>query len=60
MQEKSNEIYNLDHDTRYMKIRNDKQLEGLNKSVQLMSDKFGEYEKERKEKEKIIDNLQCE
>lgn len=32
------------------RIKGDKQLEELKKSVEIMSDKFDEYEKERKEK----------
>ena len=37
-----------------------KQLEELKSSVEVMSDKFDEYEKDRKEKEKIINGLQNE
>ena len=60
MQENGTEIYNLEHDRRNIQIKDDKQLEDLNKSVQLMSDKFDVYEEDCKEKEKIIDSLQCE
>ena len=35
-----------------MQIKGDKQLEELKSSVEIMSDKFDEYEKDRKEKEK--------
>ena len=43
-----------------MQIKGDKQLEELKSSVEVMSDKFDEYEKDRKEKEKIINGLQNE
>ena len=60
MQENGTEIYNLEHDTRNIQIKDDKQLEDLNKSVQLMSNKIDVYEEDCKEKEKIIDSLQWE
>ena len=43
-----------------MEIKRDKQLEELKSSVEVMSDKFDEYEKDRKENEKIINRLQSE
>ena len=43
-----------------MQIKGDKQLEELKSSVEVMSDKFDEYKKDRKEKEKIINGLQNE
>ena len=43
-----------------MQIKGDKQLEELKSSVEVMSDKFDEYEKDCKEKEKIINGLQNE
>ena len=43
-----------------MQIKGDTQLEELKSSVEVMSDKFDEYEKDRKEKEKIINGLQNE
>ena len=43
-----------------MQIKGDKQLEELKKSVESMSDKCDEYEKDHKEKEKNINSLQCE
>ena len=60
LQGKVTEIFNLAQDTRNMQIKGDKQLEGLKSSVEVMSDKFDEYEKDRKEKEKIINGLQNE
>ena len=43
-----------------MQIKGGKQLEELKSYVEVMSDKFDEYEKDRKEKEKIISGLQNE
>ena len=43
-----------------MQIKGGKQLEELKSSVEVMSDKFYEYKKGRKEKEKIINGLQNE
>ena len=43
-----------------MHVKGDKQLEERKSSVEVMSDKFDEYEKDRKEKEKIINGLQNE
>ena len=39
-----------------MQIKDEKQLEVLKSSVKVMSDKFDEYEKDRKGKEKKITN----
>ena len=55
LQEKVTEIFNLAQDTRNIQMKGDKELEELKSSVELMSDKFDEYEKE-----KIIDGLQNE
>ena len=60
LQEKVIEIFNLAQETKNMQIKGDKQLEELKSSVEVMSDKFDEYEKDRKEKEKIINGLQNE
>ena len=57
---KISEIYNLSNDTRSTQIKCDKQLEDLTLSVKTMSDKFDEFEKDRKEKEKIIKGLKQE
>ena len=57
---RTTEIFNLAQDTKNMQIKGDKQLEELKSSVEVMSDKFDEYEKDRKEKEKIINGLQNE
>ena len=58
LQEKVTEIFNLAQDTRNMQIKGDKQLEELKSSVEVMSDKFDEYEKDWKDKEKIKNGLQ--
>ena len=58
LQEKVTEIFNLAQDTRNMQIKGDKQLEERQSSIEVMSGKFDEYEKDRKEKEKIINALQ--
>ena len=60
LQEKVTEIFNLEQDSRNIQIKSDKQLEELKSSVEVMSDKFDEYEKDWKEKEKIINELQNE
>ena len=60
LQEKVTEIFNLAQDTRNMQIKGDKQIEELKSSVEVMSDKFDEFEKDRKEKEKLINGLQNE
>ena len=57
---KISEIYNLSNDTSSMQVKGDKQLADLTKSVKFMSEKFGEFEKYRKEKEKIINSLKQE
>ena len=58
LQEKVTEVFNLA--TKNMQIKGDKQLEELKSSVEVMSNKFDKYEKDRKEKEKIIKGLQNE
>ena len=61
-------LHNLEHQVNsivkesaeYKKIRDksDKQLQDINDSVTLLSKKFEDYEKKRKEKDQIIKNLQ--
>ena len=60
LQEKVTGIFNLAQNTKNMHVKGDKQLEERKSSVEVMSDKFDEYEKDRKEKEKIINGLQNE
>ena len=52
LREKVTEIFNLTQDTRNMQIKGDKQLKELIRSVEVMSEKFDEYEKDRKKKKK--------
>ena len=57
---KISEIYNFSNNTRSMQIKGDKQLADLTQSVKLMSEKFDEFEKDRKEKEKIVNSFKQE
>ena len=43
-----------------MQIKGDKQLAEITESVQHMSDQFDDFEKNRKKKEEIINNLKEE
>ena len=54
---KISEIHNLSNDTRSMQIKGDKQPADLTQLVKLMLEKFNEFEKDRKEKEKLISSL---
>ena len=54
---KISEIHNLSNDTRSMQIKGDKQLADLTQLIKLMLEKFNEFEKDRKEKEKLISSL---
>ena len=47
-------------ETKASKIKGDKQLSDLTSCVQLISDKFDEYEKGRKVKEELIIQLQTQ
>ena len=49
---KISEIHNLSNDTRIMQIKGNKQLANLTQSVKPMSEKFDEFRKDCKEKEK--------
>ena len=57
---KISKIYNLSNDTRSMEIKSEKQLANLTQSVKLTSKKFDKFQKDRKEKEKIINGLKQE
>ena len=54
---KKSEIYNLSNDTKSMQLKGNKLLANLTQSVRLMSEKFDEFEKDHKEKEKMINGL---
>ena len=60
LQTKVSDIYNISHETKSLQIKGDKQLAELAESVQHMSDRFDDLEKDRKEKEKIINELKEE
>ena len=49
LQEKVTEIFKLVQDTRNMQIKDEKQLKELKSSVEVMSENFEEYKKNRKE-----------
>ena len=51
------ETYNFCNKTISVQIKKDKLLAELAESVQHMSDKFDDFEKDRKEKAGIINNL---
>ena len=57
---KISKIYNLSNNLRSMKIKGDKQLVDLTQPVRLMSEKFDDFEKDCKEKEKLINSLKQE
>ena len=54
---KKSEIYNLSNDTKSMQLKGNKLLANLTQSVRLMSEKFDEFKKDHKEKEKMINGL---
>ena len=54
------EIYEQGNENKNMYIKGEKQLVDLVESVKFMSSKFDELENNRKEKEKIINNLKDE
>ena len=54
------EIYNFSNYTRSIQIKGDKQLADLTQSVKLRSENFDEFEKDHREKEKIINSLKHE
>ena len=51
------EIYNFCNETKSMQIKGDKQLAEQTKSDQHMPDKFDDFEKDKKGKEDMINNL---
>ena len=54
------EIYEQRNENKNMHIKGEKQLVDLAESVKFMTSKFDELEKDRKQKEKIINNLKGE
>ena len=53
-----NDLYMLGNSNKEMQIKGDKQLIELTSSVEFFTFKFDELEKERKEKEELINSLQ--
>ena len=54
------DIYTLAHSTQDHQIKGEKQLIDLTESINFLSDKFKEYEKDRAKKDKIIEDLKSE
>ena len=60
LEEKLNDLYMLANSNKEMQIKGDKQLIDLTSSVQFLTSKFDELERERKEKDELINILQIE
>ena len=55
-----NDVYMLANSNKEMQIKGDKQLIDLTSSVEFLTSKFDELERERKEKDELINSLQIE
>ena len=55
-----NDLYMLANSNKEMQIKGDKQLIELTSSVEFLASKFDELEKERKEKDELINSLHME
>ena len=55
-----NHLYMVANSNKELLIKGDKQLLDLTSSVEFLTSKFDELERERKEKDKLINNLQVE
>ena len=55
-----NDLYMLANNNKEMQIKGDKQLIELTSLVVLLTSKFDKLEKERKEKDELINSLQIE
>ena len=60
LERKMNDLYTLANSNKEMQIKGDKHLIELTSSVEFLSSKFDELEKERKEKDELINSLQIE
>ena len=60
LEQKMNDLYMLANSNKEMQIKGDKQLIDLTSSVEFLTIKFDELEKERKEKYQLINSLQIE
>ena len=58
LEEKMNELFQITSSAKDSQIKGKLQLKDLNEAVNFISTKFDEYEKERKEREQIIKNLE--
>ena len=58
LEEKINELFQITSSAKDGQIKGELQLKDLNEAVNFISTKFDEYEKERKEREQIIENLE--
>ena len=59
-EQKKNDLYMLANSNKEMQIKGEKQLNDLTSSVEFLAAKFDEIEKERKEKDELINSLQIE
>ena len=55
-----NDLYLLAKSNKEMQIKDDKQLIDLTSLVEFLTSKFDELERERKEKDELINSLQIE
>ena len=60
LEERMNDVYMLANSNKEMQIKGDKQLTDLTSSVEFLTSKFDELEREKKEKDKLISRLQIE
>ena len=60
LEQKMNDLYMLANSNKEMQIKGNKQLIELTSSVEFLAPKFDELEKERKEKDELINSIQIE
>ena len=60
LEERMNDLYMLANSNKEMQIKGDKQLTDLTSSVEFLTSKLNELERERKEKDELISRLQIE
>ena len=58
LEQKMNDLYVLSNSNKEVQIKGDRQLLDLTSSVEFLTPKFDELEKEIKEKDELIDSLQ--
>ena len=59
-EEKLNDLYLLANSNKEMQIKGEKELIDLTSSVEFLTSKFDELDREKKEKDEVIDSLQIE